>query len=262
MANLYDTSVIVKPDRVKIDETSRQVTDNQSIRYFFEFIGRVRNPEYRSGIEYRSFRSCLLHNKDATKNEKSVCEIRHKPKFFTYLKKTPYDTITGEILDDLEYITDDLTSGNNRKIKALNRFVDTFKELYSRRKVSILFQTLTIADKVDITIKRFICSYKKRLSRNGHQVYGHFWVMEISDKGHIHYHLMIVTSRINCRGKSIPKYLKANDIWGARTQIEFVKRGLKYYLGKYFVKNKSRITGKRLYGQSISNDFKKITDNY
>jgi hypothetical protein len=93
---------------------------------------------------------------------------------------------------------------------------------------------------------------KKRLKRNGVKFFGYLWVMEISENNHIHYHFILTTSRINCKGKTLPDFLKLNDYWGARTQVEFIKKGLKYYLGKYFYKNKVRITDKRLYGKSIS----------
>jgi hypothetical protein len=255
MPKVHSQPCIVKPNQAQNDEILTQVIDRQHVKHYFEFNGRYRNPEYQSGIEKRSFRSCLLHNKDTKNLQKNVLDVRRKPKYFTFLKKTTYDVNSGEITDVSDYMTDDLTSGNNRKIKALNRFVDIFKSGYRRRQLTILFKTLTIADKVDTTIKRFIFKYKRRLERNGHVIHGYFWVLEISDKGHIHYHILIVTDRINCKGKSIPKYLKANNLWGARTKVEFVRKGVKYYLAKYFVKNKSRITSKRLYGQAISKNY-------
>jgi len=196
------------------------------------------------------FRPCLLHNNSAT----DLVQIRHKPKWITHLQKTTFDPITGEIKAETEYLTDDLTAGNNRKIKAVNTFVGKFENAYRRREVSMLMVTLTIANKTGISISQAMETLKKRITRNGHFFYGYFWVLEVSDRRHIHYHAIVVTSRINCKGKALPSFLKLTNYWGARAKTEFIQKGVKYYLGRYFTKNKSRITGKRLFGQSITGD--------
>lgn len=225
-----------------------QPLDNQEPKNFYRFKKRTANPTYREGISYTALRSCLLHNKSDT----IQWEIRRNPKWITTLEKQVYSAITGEILDESDYITDDLTAGNSRKIRAVNAFTDTFKAAYRSRSVSMLFYTLTLANQANHSVSELVNILKKRITRNGYQFYGYLWVLEISDNNHIHYHLIVTTSRMRFKGESLPDFLKVDDYWGARTQVEFVSKGLKYYLAKYFYKNKSRITGKRLFGKTIT----------
>lgn len=257
MANLYDTCVIVKPERIKNQVISTQLTDNQQFKNIYLFKNRVPNPDFKKGLKYSTLRSCLLHNK----SDKTEWEIRHLPKYYTTLKKTTYDLNTGEITAQDDYLTDDLTAGNSRKIKAVNSWTDTFNPLYRNRNISLLFYTLTTANQSKLTIQEMTNVLKKRIQRNGLTFYGYLWVLEISDTGHIHYHLLLATSRINIKGMAMPKFLKVNDVWGARTQIRFVEKNVRYYLSKYFYKNKSRVTGKRLFSKTISKQFYKDFPN-
>ena len=252
MSKVLTVSQKVNYPRAFSSTKSTQNPDNQVIKNYFEFKGRSPNPEYLDGLKYVPFRSCLLHNNDDKNAAPKLWQVRTKPKYFTHLTKTPYSTITGEIGDESDYTTNDLKAGNNRKIKAVNRFTDMFKDSYRRRKVSVLFYTFTIANEVSIDIRRTMDVLKKRMARNGHNFLGYLWVLEISDTLHIHYHAIVVTSRMNFRGMALPDFLKMDSVWGARTEVEFVKKGLKYYLAKYFYKNQVRITGKRLFSQSIT----------
>ena len=59
---------------------------------------------------------------------------------------------------------------------------------------------------------------------------------------------MVAIDRINCKGKTLPGFLKLDDAWGARCEVTFIKKSVRYYLATYFTKNKSRIVGKRQYG--------------
>jgi hypothetical protein len=224
------------------------IIDNQLLRKGFLFLSRSANSEYEDGIRRVPLRSCLLHNNGA------VFEwfIKTKPKWLTNLLQTDFDANTGEILSQSVYSTDDLTAGNNRKIKAVNKFCERFKPLYSERKVSMLFYTLTLANQAKTNIRDCLKAFRKRLIRKGIKIHGYVWVLEISDTLHVHYHAMVVIDRINIKGQQMPEFLKLDDLWGANTQVQFVQKNIQAYLAKYFVKNKNRIIGKRQYGVMVA----------
>lgn len=232
--------------------------DNQSLKSYFTFLSRKINPDYESGLKEVPLRSCLLHNKSAGKVGESQQNfswiIKTQPKWYTDLQKTDFDVNTGEILGYSVYRTDCLTSGNNRKIKAVNRFVNHFKPLYKSRGVSLLFYTLTIANQAKVSVSDCLSAFKKRLKRRRINLQGYLWVLEVSENLHIHYHVLIAIDRINARGSKLPNYLKLDDIWGARCQVEFVKKSVRGYLSKYFVKAKNRVIGKRQFGVKIPKD--------
>jgi hypothetical protein len=197
-----------------------------------------------------------LHNNVNKKKAQNEWVIKTKHKWNIDLLESTLDMETGEVVQTGVYTTNDLKSGNNRKIKALNRFCDTFQPLYDKRKATIWFLTLTMANQSNTDIRGLLNSYKLRLKRNGINILGSIWILEISPDLHIHYHLLLATNRINLKGGTIPEYLKPNDLWGCRTQIAFAQKHIRGYLSKYFVKNNSRIIGKRTYGISIVNNLK------
>lgn len=224
-------------------------TDNQSVGKGFWFLNRSANPEYDSGLKAVPLRSCLLHHKAAAN---SVWLVKTKPKWFTDLLQTNFDRNTGEILAQSVYRTDCLTAGNNRKIKAVNRFCDRFKEPYRKHQVSMFFYTFTIANQAKVTIKACMEAFQKRLKRRNIKLQGYIWILEISDDLHVHYHALVATDRINCKGGKLPEFLKLNDLWGANCQVQFIRKSVRYYLATYFTKNKNRIVGKRQYGLKMA----------
>ena len=235
-------------------DISPQVIDNQGVKpkttKSYWFLRRRCNPEYESGLQVVPLRSCLLLN-NVLKTENGNWVIKTKPKWVTDLLESSLDKETGEILSQGVYTTDDLKSGNNRKIKAVNRFCTHFNPLYRKRKVSLFFGALTLANESNVDIRKLTKLYKQRLKRNGVNVLGFLWVLEISDKLHVHYHFLMATNRLNFKGSGIPEFMKPSDIWGRRTSIEFVKFDVRYYLGKYFTKCQYRILKHRSYGISM-----------
>lgn len=227
--------------------------DNQFIRSQFLFLKRTLNPQYEAGRIVVPLRSCLKHHK----SDRKEWVIKTKPKWNTDLLQTAYNVNTGELIGQWVYSTDDLKNGNSRKIKAVNRFSDYFEPLYQCHKVSLFFLTLTIANQAKLNIKQLMDILKKRCKRNGVNVRGTLWITEVSKPElnktglHCHYHLILATDRINCKGGKLPDFLKLNNVWGARTQCGFVKQSVKYYLSSYFKKNNWRIEDKRSYGMSI-----------
>jgi hypothetical protein len=180
--------------------------------------------------------------------------IKTESKWQVDLLQSNLDKETGEILSTSVYQTDDLKSGNNRKIKAVNRFCDYFNPMYKRKEVSLFFHTLTTANvsyEKGVNIRKAMKLYKQRLKRNGVNVRGFLWVLEISEKGHIHYHSIVATDRLNYKGGKIPEFLKMNDIWKSHTRIEFIKKEVRYYLACYFTKCQYRLQKHRSYGLSM-----------
>jgi hypothetical protein len=231
-------------------DISPQVVDNQHITKSFWFLRRKLNPNYESGLKVVPLRSCLLLN-NVPKNGTKNWVIKTESKWQVDLLESVLDKETGEILSTGVYQTDDLKSGNNRKIKAVNRFCDYFNPMYKRREISLFFHTLTIADQSKVDIRTAVKNYKRRLKRNGVNVRGLLWVLEISENLHIHYHLLCATDRLNYKGLKMPEFLKFNDIWGCRTKAEFVKHDVRYYLATYFTKCQYRINEHRSYGLSM-----------
>lgn len=234
------------------DKDKPLFTDNQSVSKGFWFLSRSVNREYESGLIRVPLRSCLLHH-----NSDRLWTIKSKPKWFTDLLQTNFDRNTGEVFGQSVYRTDCLTSGNKRKIAALNRLKNEFSDLYRKRKVSIFFYTFSIANENGVAISKAFDGIRKRFLRNGHPIRGYCWVLDIDkDSFHIHYHAIIVCERINCKGKKLPEWLKMDDLWKARCQVQF-GRSFNYYLAKYLAKNNWRVSTdadgkrKRQYGLNI-----------
>lgn len=257
--------------------------------YNFSFLGLSRNPQYENGVLFmdengltkESLRSCLIyHNADKQisheptiylkKDEnKRLSVFQHsqdifdddviiksnalllqtKHKWETHLIGDITDTDTSEILEDIIYSCTDLEYAIKRKRKAIKRYSDYYEPLYQARKVSCMFITLTQANLSNNNIRDTIDVIRKRFQRHGIDVKGHLWVSEIASTGHWHYHIAITTARV--KWKRIPAWAKFNDIWGRRTQIEFIKKSIASYLGKYIGKdNMGRMIGFRQYGMS------------
>lgn len=224
------------------------ISDNQKVSKGFWFLSRHPNSEYNDGLKPVPLRSCLLHHNVAAD---SCWLVRTKPKWFTDLLQTDFDRNTGEILAQSVYRTDDLTSGNNRKIKAVNRFCEHFKQPYAKRQVSLFFYTFTVANQAKVTIRSCFDAFTKRLKRRGIRLHGYIWILEISDNLHVHYHALVATDRVRCKGSKLPDYFKLDDVWGANCQVQFIRKSVRYYLAQYFTKNKNRIVGKRQYGLKL-----------
>ena len=218
-------------------------------KFGFTHLHTVKNPDYEKGRIAVPFRSCHIHDKVAEKF------IETEPKWLTRLGYSEVDTDTGEFNHD-SYDTNNHKASNHRKIKALDKFCGQFQPQYEARKVSMLFYTFTQADKAKTDIKDCIQALKKRYKRKGKEVYGYIWTLEVSDKNHIHYHMALVTDRMNMKGKKMPTWLKADSIWGRRTGVEFVRKNIRHYMAKYFAKHDSRVKGMRSYGMSLSKLFK------
>jgi hypothetical protein len=92
---------------------------------------------------------------------------------------------------------------------------------------------------------------QQRYKRHGKNILGYVWTLEVSENKHIHYHLAIATSRTNLQGAKLPKWMKADNIWGRRTGVEFVRKNIRHYMAKYFAKHNARIEGMRSYGMSL-----------
>lgn len=262
MTNLATQRQTAKAKVLPKGKNTALTVEHQIVSNYFAFLRRTPNSEYQNGLKTVPLRSCLLHNKSAAPDDvitgkkprntsaasAPVWIVKTQPKWYTDLLKTQYDANTGEILGTSVYRTDCLTSGNNRKIKAVNAFSKHFKSLYQQNKVSLLFYTFTIANEAKISISECMSAFKKRLKRRGINLQGYVWILEVSDNLHVHYHALVAIDRIKIRGKKMPDYLILDYVWGARCQVQFVKNSVSRYLAKYFVKAKNRIVGKRQFG--------------
>ncbi|GAH23310.1 unnamed protein product [marine sediment metagenome] len=89
---------------------------------------------------------------------------------------------------------------------------------------------------------------KKRYGALKRPIRGYFWVLEISENDHVHYHLVVAIDRMNVT--KIPDELKFEELWGQRTGVEFIKKSVRGYLSRYLSKSDARIIGMRGYGVS------------
>lgn len=226
-------------------------TDNQRVTRSYTFLKRIKNVDYDDGVRALPLRSCLIHAKSAAIRSSELV-VKTRPKWLTDLFCDVIDPDTGEVIRQEIYRTDEIRSSNNSKIKRLDAFSAHFQPLYQSRKVSILFYTLTVANQAETSISGIVDVIKKRMSRRSVKLHGYIWTAEVSDTLHFHYHLAIAIDRLNVAGHGLPDWLKLDDAWGARTQVEFVRKNIRYYMAKYFAKDNARVIGMRSFGSYIS----------
>lgn len=196
-------------------------------------------------IPISSFDTCLIHNN--SKSQNSEIYISNIPKWLTVLSKEDINEDTGEIFYS-DYNTDDFKASRNRKIKTVNKFCDFYESLYQSKKVSLLFHTFTRINYSKKDMVLMMENVKDRYEALKRKIRGYLWVLEISENNHIHYHLIVSIDRVYF--KEIPKELKFEDLWGQRTDVEFIKKSIRAYLSKYLYKSQAKLLGKRSYAIS------------
>ena len=242
--------------------------------YKFKLGGISKNPHFedgvfimdKNGLTDESLRSCLICNNSDTKNTRQALQYVKQKRVMAdkdaniFLLQKEYkwgisfsgdilDLETGELLEDQDYQTTDLEQGVKRKRKAIRTFTEFYEPLYQEKKVSCMFFTLTQANQSNERLATTLDAIKKRFERHNLPILGHLWVSEVSKNGHWHYHLAVATKRVYW--KQIPKWAKVDDLWGRRTGIEFIRKSIGAYLGKYIGKdNIGRIVSFRSYGKS------------
>lgn len=152
------------------------------------------------------------------------------------------------------YMTNNLRSGRNRKIKTVERFFNYYEPLYQKRIVSVLLVTLTRINFAKLNIITFLECIKVRLEALKWHLRGYLWVMELKSNKkilggfHLHYHLVLAVDRV--RIEKLPKELRLSELWGQRTEVKFVKKTVRGYLSKYLYKSEGKVNGYRNYGIS------------
>jgi hypothetical protein len=222
-----------EPIITKTSKTLQKLSKGFKNGYYYEYAHTYPNPTYENGLKSIPFESCLIHNK----SDRILIETN--PKWNTDLLKYEYDNECKDFVVKELYTTNNFKSANHRKIKALNRFCDKYQPLYENKKVTLFFLTFTNAQKCR-PFKEMVNIISHYFKRAGYPILDYVWTCEISKNLHFHYHLCVATDRMELKGKTIPKLLKFNKLWGQRTEIDFVKKNVKFYLSKYFAKNNSR----------------------
>lgn len=210
------------------------------------------NPEYYDGLRSVPLRPCLIDNNSEISGN-DVLTIQTAPKWLTALKVHDVDTDSGEIFHNVDtYETNSLKQSTGRKIKKVGLFCDTYQEPYRRHDVSLLFHTFTqynLSNFAGLGFAPMLDNVKYHYERIERPIKGYVWVLECSEDLHVHYHLAVAIDRLNV--KSIPDYLKFEDVWGQRTGVEFVKKNVRNYMSKYMSKQNARVEGLRSYGSSL-----------
>ncbi len=222
-------------------------------KLLYQHLNTRKNPLYEEGLQNLPFESCLIHDK-AYKNRTGFL-AQTSPKWLTELGVWKKDSEGNLDLKEI-YQTNNHKSSNFRKIKALNSFCAFYQPLYASRKVTLLFFTFTRANFAKKSWHSMVKIVKNYFERNGTPVLDYLWTSEVSENNHWHYHLAIAINRV--KWNKIPKRLFFERLWGQRTEIDFVKKNIKYYMSKYFAKSNYRIEGLMSYG-GTKNYKKKIT---
>lgn len=249
----YDNGVLFMDENGLSDESLRSCLIHHNADKQKSFRSRtitVKRPNGRLAVFQKNIDEQGLWFKSELVQDNTFL-LQTIPKWTTHLKGTITDTETGEHIPDAFCSITDLESATKRKRKAIKKYSDFYEPLYQSKKVSCMFITLTQANVAlsNTNIRDAINLIRKRFERHNIQVLAHLWVSEISANGHWHYHIAITTTRV--RWKTIPKWAKFNDLWGRRTQIEFIRKSIASYLGKYIGKdNIGRMMGFRQYGMS------------
>lgn len=200
--------------------------------------------------------SCHITNKSDVFTPNYLI-VETAPKWFNYYKMLGVDFESG-FFDFGSYQSNSFKASNCRKIAALNKFCKVYEPLYTNKDVTMFLYTLTgYFTHTEMQVKDAVEILKARFKRRGVNMLGYIWTFEISKDLHPHYHLCIAVERINLKGKSLPKYLFLDKVWGARTQVDFVKKNVRNYLSKYFAKENYRALNKRSYGTSANYDYPK-----
>lgn len=256
--------------RVKDYDTERAVkillptqsTSKKPTKELWHFKKCTFNPEYQKGLRYiPAFDTCLIGSNDAkysTINGSKYWTIKTQPKWNTELGYYEIDAETGEILKPGIHQTDEFKKSNAKKIKAMDAFADAYSNAYASGQISLLFHTFTRPNYAKMDFRRMLGNVVKRYKALGFNVTGYVWTAEVTDeltsKGNglmWHYHLVVaLDKRMNVKGKSLSDKLKFEDLWGQRTDVEFVKKNVRHYMAKYFAKHNARVIGTRSYGRT------------
>lgn len=232
--------------------------------YTYRFLHSGLNPSWsldklisvgNSGILLANpLRSCLRRdNSDRIVFGDLITPI---PKRLTTLEVTRENPDTGEI-SHYEHYTDDFKFQKNRQRTAVKKFCDFYEPLYRKKEVSVLFHTFTRWDYSKRNISMMLDAAKVRYKALKRPIRGWLWVLELKkndgmDTGyHIHYHLVVAIDRLNIRGKEMPAELKFEELWGQRTDVEFVKYSVRRYLTKELGKGSdAKLINRRSYSIS------------
>jgi hypothetical protein len=261
----------IKENRIRV--LCKQVKKTCLVRKegkVYEHYKTEKNPDYEKGLKsVPLFESCLIYDKGNSLGSSkshplsqklgSEIKIRTTPKWLTEMGVFETDQEGYPVQTDT-YFTDDLKGSNNRKIKTLHKFCDKYQPLYAQKKVTLFFLTFTAANKARHSWSSMLKIVRKYMERAGAPVLGWVWISEIGQKTytitkdpkdlHWHYHLAFACPRLDLKGKRLHKLLKFENIWGCRTEINFVKKNIRGYMMKYFAKNNMKVEGVRSFGIS------------
>ena len=242
------TSTKLPENKVDHKSTGKSIT-SKSV-YTYRFLHSQINPSW-SLDKLIPLRSCLIRNNDGKVIFGDL--ISPVPKQLTTLEVMKENPETGQI-EHFEHYTDDFKASANRKMKAVKKFCDFYEPLYRKKEVSVLFHTFTRWDCSKKSMRRMLDATKDRYEALKRPIRGWLWCLELKENDkmefgyHIHYHLVVAIDRLNV--KEMPKGLKLEDLWGQRTDVQFVKYSVRRYLTKELNKSDAKLLNKRAYSIS------------
>ena len=223
-------------------------TNIESTKRSYRFKSACKNPAYSEDDLIPISRSCYIHHK---LNRFVYYDfIQRTPKNLTVLEvtKTNGNPDEGEVY---EYYTNEFKASKWRRTQVIKEFFEFYAPVLRSEQMSIMSHTFTRTDYCSKDISTMLKCVKRRYGALKRQIRGYFWILEVSENDHIHYHLCVAIDRLDLLGRKIPKQLKFEDLWGQRTQVKFVySRGFANYLFKDLNKSDTKITQRRSYGRS------------
>lgn len=130
-----------------------------------------------------------------------------------------------------------------------NLMVNQFFEIFTNTEKYSIIES-SFLDNDSFPLSKVISCIKSKLKRNGNNVFGYIWVIDVGANQKPHFHLAIAIKKINTLNNKLPEYLKLKY---RRKNIysSFVRSNSKY---ENYLKSKriyERGSRKRNYGKSI-----------
>ncbi|MDI1317914.1 hypothetical protein [Flavobacterium sp.] len=130
-----------------------------------------------------------------------------------------------------------------------NEIIKDFFRVYDCNKLYTMIE-VGFDFSVDEKTANIIRKLKRSLPKIKTEILGYVWLVDKGKNEGMHFHLVIATPRINCKGKSLPKELKLT-IKNKKVHSSFVesKRNIMNYLLKkkiYYIGKRKRVYGRSL----------------
>jgi len=246
----------------KVGKQLRKAVQPEYIYYKSEHLYTYKNSSFgeaflpclleRNVLQKKAINSRYLHEE----NGQMFCIATNEARYKSWYKVLNVSTITGDI-EAIIKESDSLIRQRGKIINTLKTFDNAYKLLYSQRKVSCMFGTLTNVPNAKFTMRIFLKHLKTVFKRKGINLLSYVTISEVKfnyhakDKQlpvHWHYHFVIAIERIEVTAGNLPECLSKSyltELWGQRAEVKFIRGGKAClnYCSKYISKSGDRENG-------------------